>query len=55
MGRVQGFHESRDGKIRSADVFLPNKNIITRPVNKLYPLEVSCMNWISAEESSIKP
>jgi len=31
---------SRDNQVRSVKVQLPNKNILDRPINHLYPLEI---------------
>ncbi|MEW8544197.1 MAG: hypothetical protein AB2693_11745 [Candidatus Thiodiazotropha sp.] len=42
MWRIDRIHElvsSGDGQIRSAEVLLPTKKIIGRPLNQLYPVE----------------
>ena len=36
---------SSDNKIRAAKVKLRNKNIIRRPVNRLYPIEVETVEY----------
>jgi transposase InsO family protein len=41
LGRVTELIQSRDGEIRAANVMLPSKNILCRPLNLLYPLECS--------------
>lgn len=41
MGRVLKTHRGRDGNIRSCQVKLQNGSITDRPVQRLYPLEVS--------------
>ena len=41
LGMVNEMITSKDGQIRSAKVTLPSKNILTRPINLLYPLECS--------------
>ncbi|XP_020914628.1 uncharacterized protein LOC110252203 [Exaiptasia diaphana] len=41
LGMVNELITSKDGQIRSAKVTLPSKNILTRPINLLYPLECS--------------
>ena len=40
MGRIVKLIQSNDGQLRSAKVKLANGNIIGRPLNLLYPLEV---------------
>jgi len=39
VGRIIGLRFGRDQKIRSVEIRTPNGNILTRPVNALYPLE----------------
>jgi len=41
IGRIQSLRNSVDGKIRSAEVYLPNGRHITRAINCLYPLEIT--------------
>ncbi len=43
LGRIQKLNQSRGGSIRSADVLMPNKSVISRPVDKLYPIEVASL------------
>ncbi len=40
IGRIVDQNFSKDGRIRSVDIKTPNKRYITRPLNKIYPLEV---------------
>lgn len=40
IGQIIRLITSRDFKIRSAEVQLPSQNIISRPINHLYPLEL---------------
>ena len=40
LGRVTDVVRSRDNLVRSARVLMPNKRILNRPVNLLYPLEL---------------
>ena len=40
IGKILRLITSRDSKIRSAEVKLPSQNIISRPINHLYPLEL---------------
>ncbi len=39
LGQIQSITVSHDGEVRSTKVKTPNKNILTRPLNELYPLE----------------
>ena len=62
VGRIHELNPSRDDLIRSAKIQLPNKSMLTRPVNKLYPIEVSCVilptqhtTKIEAEAKASKP
>uniref|UniRef100_A0A914WWH6 Integrase catalytic domain-containing protein n=1 Tax=Plectus sambesii TaxID=2011161 RepID=A0A914WWH6_9BILA len=41
LGKIIELKKGRDGETRSAKVILPNKTIINRPINLLYPLEIS--------------
>ena len=40
LGKIKHLIQSRDLKIRSAEILLPSKNTIMRAVNYLYPLEL---------------
>ena len=40
LARIEQSIFSKDGLIRSAKIKLPNKNIVSRPVNHLFPLEI---------------
>ena len=40
LAKVKEFILSRDNQVRSVKVQLPNKNILDRPINHLYPLEI---------------
>ncbi|MCP4051765.1 MAG: hypothetical protein GY739_01665, partial [Mesoflavibacter sp.] len=40
LARIERLRYSNDGTVRSADVQLPNKKTLTRPINLLCPLEV---------------
>ena len=44
LGRVTDVVRSHDNLVRSARVLMPNKRILTRPVNLLYPLELHGIN-----------
>ncbi|KAK6009733.1 hypothetical protein OSTOST_25311 [Ostertagia ostertagi] len=39
-GKITEIITSSDGLIRSAKILMPNQNIIHRPLNKIYPLEI---------------
>ena len=41
MGRIKEVYIGRDGKVRSCLVMLPSRNLIRRPVQLLYPLELN--------------
>ncbi|KHJ93252.1 integrase core domain protein [Oesophagostomum dentatum] len=49
-GKITNVITSNDGLIRSAKVILPNRKIIHRPLNKIYPLEIR-----SCDESESSP
>ncbi|EYC20099.1 hypothetical protein Y032_0023g869 [Ancylostoma ceylanicum] len=40
IGRIASLHTATDGNIREAEIQLPNRRIIKRPVNMLVPLEL---------------
>ena len=42
MGRVEGLLKGDDNIVRGATLKLANRNIIQRPIQKLYPFEVNC-------------
>ena len=44
LGRITGVIEDSEGVIRGAKILLANGNIIERPVQKLFPLELSEIN-----------
>lgn len=39
-GKITEIIASSDGLVRSAKILMPNKNLIHRPLNKIYPLEI---------------
>ena len=41
MGKIMNLFKSRDGQIRSAKVKLSPSKVINRPLNLLYPIEMS--------------
>lgn len=41
LARVTRLIKSKDGHIRAAEVMLPSKKLLIRPLNLLYPLECS--------------
>ncbi|XP_045178199.2 uncharacterized protein LOC123538297 [Mercenaria mercenaria] len=41
LGKVIKLHTSRDGQIRSAQLKVSNRQILRRPLNLLYPIEIS--------------
>lgn len=41
MGRIIEVDKGRDGKVRSCLILLPSKILLRRPVQLLYPLEVT--------------
>ena len=45
IGRITELITSSDNKIRAAKVKLRNRNIIRRPVNRLYPIEVETVEY----------
>ena len=45
IGRITELITSSDNKVRAAKVKLRNKNIIRRPVNRLYPVEVDTVEY----------
>ena len=44
IGRIDSLCNSSDGKVRAAEVCLPNGRHIKRAINHLYPLEVADEN-----------
>ncbi|CAB4007204.1 Pro-Pol poly [Paramuricea clavata] len=55
MGKVERLVTGRDGNVRGARVLRVKngkRNIIDRPLQKLYPLEIRCAN---TEEDKVKP
>ena len=42
LGRIKSLIFGRDNEIRGANVQLSNGNVIARPLQKLFPLEVTC-------------
>ena len=40
LAKVTKLIRGKDSQIRAARVKLPNKNILERPINYLYPLEI---------------
>ena len=43
MGRIQKLIPSQDGQFRSAEVAVPNKKMLKRPINILCPVEINNM------------
>lgn len=41
LAKIVSLASSRDGEIRSAKIQLPSGQVIGRPLNLLYPLEIS--------------
>ena len=41
MGVVTNLHKGKDGLVRSVSLRVPSANELSRPIEKLYPLEVS--------------
>ena len=41
MGVVANLHKGKDGLVRSVSLRVPSGNELSRPIEKLYPLEVS--------------
>ena len=41
MGVVTNLHKGKDGLVRSVSIRVPSGNELSRPIEKLYPLEVS--------------
>eukprot|EP00795_Rhopilema_esculentum_P011044 gene11044-19895_t len=42
LGRIKSLIFGRDNEIRGANIQLSNGNVIARPLQKLFPLEVTC-------------
>ena len=40
LGRVENLIISNDGKVRTADIYLPGNRHVQRSINMLYPLEL---------------
>ena len=40
LGKIIRLIQGRDGRIRSAEVLLPGRTVISRAINYLYPLEL---------------
>ena len=41
LGKIIKLIESEDGQIRVATLLLPTRNTVNRPINLLYPLEIT--------------
>ena len=54
IGKITSLKTSEDDEIRSAEVQLPSKRMIRRPLNQLYPLEVSSKERQENEETQPK-
>ena len=52
IGRIDSLCNSSDGKVRAAEVCLPNGRHIKRAINHLYPLEVADENLKFKEVTS---
>ena len=52
ISKIREFIHSKDGEIRSAKILLANKNIFTRAISHLFPLEVN--SQVSCEESAAR-
>ena len=52
LAKIEEFIYSKDGKIRSAKILFANKNVVTRAVSHLFPLEIN--SQFSCEESVVK-
>ncbi|KAK6028056.1 hypothetical protein OSTOST_05904, partial [Ostertagia ostertagi] len=48
-GKVIDLNLSNDGLVRSAKVLTPNGNVLQRPLNKLYPLEIRAVDKDATE------
>ncbi len=54
-GRIQELIQSRDGKIRSAKVMLQSRSVLLKPINRLYPIEVSSTTMEEIEMVDLSP
>jgi hypothetical protein len=52
VGRIIEILKSRDGEVRSANVVLPNKRVLRRPLNLLYPIESNCKSDYETTETA---
>ena len=52
LAKIEEFIYSKDGKIRSAKILFANKNVVTRAVSHLFPLEIN--SQFSCEKSGVK-
>ncbi len=41
IGRIVKLNESKDGKIRSVQIMMPNRKLMIRPIVQIFPLELS--------------
>ncbi|KHJ87661.1 integrase core domain protein [Oesophagostomum dentatum] len=51
-GRIIAIVKSADGLIRSAKIILPNRNVIQRPLNRIFPLEIRSLPKANTPEDS---
>ena len=49
IGKITQIRQSRDGEIRSAKVLLASRRILDRPINLLFPIELSRENSLSSD------
>ena len=55
LGRIEKLVTSKDGRIRTADVYLPGNRHVQRALNMLYPMELYNGNIHNSGEDSGKP
>ncbi|KAK6030782.1 hypothetical protein OSTOST_03074 [Ostertagia ostertagi] len=55
MGRILNVRSNAEGVVREADLFMPNRRIIRRPINQLVPLELMDTPSQPSEDTMTEP
>ena len=51
LALIEEFIRSKDGQIRSVKIELPNKQVLSRAINHLYPLEIQAASDLTQANS----